>query len=191
MTTDAPNLPAWLTSAPEELKDMLMWGYETHGDDPLAIADHLERMSEYVARPPFNFQGRINADPSSVPPATLAIDPPSLALDEVDAAAAVEDADHSPVHFTDLADIPVDSGLVLVVDPGNVPPLVLRWLLTPNEQGVTAGALLSTPSGDGWLNLADDGIGGLFGFMEDDEGAAWSVASNELRDIILGEESRP
>ena len=98
---------------------------------------------------------------------------------------------HGPWNVTELAEVPVDSGLVLVVDPGNVPPLVLRWLLTPNAQGITAGALLSTPCGDGWLTLDADGSGGLFGFMGAEEGDVWSVASDELRDIILGEDPRP
>lgn len=46
--------------------------------------------------------------------------------------------------------VPVDSGLLLTVDPCHLPVEVLRALVTPDKDGVARGVITNAPGGDGW-----------------------------------------
>ena len=49
--------------------------------------------------------------------------------------------------------VPVDSGLVLCVDPGHLPVDVLRAICQPNAHGVTSAVVSASPLGDGWWEI--------------------------------------
>lgn len=49
--------------------------------------------------------------------------------------------------------VPVDSGTLLIMDPCNLPREVLRQITTPNENGVSAAVVVSTPMGDGFYRV--------------------------------------
>lgn len=51
--------------------------------------------------------------------------------------------------FTIIGEVPVDAGMLLVVDPCHLPPDVLKQLVTPNKYGVTLAVMVKTPFGDG------------------------------------------
>ena len=70
--------------------------------------------------------------------------------------------------------VPVDSGLMLTVDPGALPVDVLRKLTTPNEHGIVSAIVTYAPGGDGWHYPA--------GF--DSDGEIEEVSAKFLADTI-------
>jgi hypothetical protein len=92
--------------------------------------------------------------------------------------------------------IPVDSGMILVVDPCNIPKDLLRKLTTPNEHGVTVAALVNTPAGDGWYPVVgEDGallIVDPYGNLHEETGGGWGpVDGPKMLDDIEALHSNP
>lgn len=48
--------------------------------------------------------------------------------------------------------VPVDAGMVLAVDPSNLPVDVLRAITQPNAYGVTLAVVALTRDEDGWYD---------------------------------------
>lgn len=103
--------------------------------------------------------------------------------------AAIADALHAALDDPDALDaVPVDSGNLLIVDPCHIDAGTLAAITQPNEYGVTAGVVVSTPAGDGWVGLYNEGDGTLHlqaPFWEHD-GGDWAVAPDEILDILTG-----
>ena len=104
----------------------------------------------------------------------------------------------------------IDSGMLLLVDPGDIPVEVLRQILKPNAYGYTAGVLLEVPGGDCTLGIYPGDVGPLEiesgsepyrceGALDcemcdelgvDEHATPWKVAPTETIDYILSEWTR-
>ncbi|GAB6857641.1 hypothetical protein JCM13591A_17460 [Microbacterium xylanilyticum] len=73
-----------------------------------------------------------------------------------------------------IAQVPIDSAHVLLVDPMHVDPEMLDWLLEPRPEmgGRSVGVILHTPGGDGRLSIVSDADNGTATLVHsaDDEG---------------------
>lgn len=60
----------------------------------------------------------------------------------------------------DLGPVPVDSGQLLICDPCNLPPELVRALTSPNAYGVTVAVVTPTQHGDGAYDVEvhSDGV---------------------------------
>ncbi|WP_225753969.1 hypothetical protein [Actinotalea sp. Marseille-Q4924] len=85
-------------------------------------------------------------------------------------------------------DVPVDSGHLLIVDPCHLPPDLVASLTRPNRHGVTAAALVATPSGDGLYPVIGErgALVVLDPHHDDTDPASWGDG-RAYREVVLDE----